>query len=235
MLGFGFSDKPDKRNYTIDKQADLFTALITDLKLKNYHVLSHDYGVSVAQELLNRDIESNDSANCLSYCFLNGGLFPETHQALLIQKLMLSPLGKLLNKMTGFKLFSASFSKVFGTNTKPNKTQLEEFWALINHNNGRHVFHNLITYINDRIEHRARWVNALQQSPVPLSVINGSIDPVSGSHLVERYKQLDCRLDHLVQLDHIGHYPHVEAPKEVLIAYSSFINEYKNSSTSNLE
>jgi len=225
MLGFGFSDKPDRRDYTIHKQADLFDALIEELAIPAYHVLAHDYGVSVAQELLARQLDGSGQGKWLSCSFLNGGLFPETHQALLIQKIMLSPAGKLVNKLTGIKQFSASFSKVFGANSKPSNEQLSEFWELINYKNGRHVFHNLITYINDRKVHRSRWLNALRKSPIPLSLINGSVDPVSGSHLVDRYKELDCRLDHLSQLHEIGHYPQVEAPEQVSAAYLDFIEQ----------
>ena len=59
------------------------------------------------------------------------------------------------------------------------------------------MFHNLITYMRDRLEHRERWVTALQTSTVPLALINGSVDPVSGAHMVARYQELACRLDYL--------------------------------------
>jgi pimeloyl-ACP methyl ester carboxylesterase len=225
MLGFGFSDKPNIRNYTIHKQANLFDALVDELKLTDFHVLAHDYGVSVAQELLARQIEGTGKGEWLSCCFLNGGLFPETHQALLIQKLMLSSLGKWINKLAGFKQFARSFSTVFGTHTKPSPEELSAFWEAINFKDGRHVFHNLITYINDRRQHRVRWVESLQKSPIPLALINGSIDPVSGKHLVERYKELDCRLDYLKELPLIGHYPQVEAASEVADAYLEFVKQ----------
>lgn len=75
----------------------------------------------------------------------------------------------------------------------------------------------------DRIQHRERWIYALQKSTIPLALINGSIDPVSGSHMVTRYKQLDCRLDYCVQLPLIGHYPQLEAPQAVLARYQSFV------------
>jgi pimeloyl-ACP methyl ester carboxylesterase len=225
MLGFGFSDKPNKRDYTIHKQADLFEALIKDLEIDEYHVFAHDYGVSVAQELLARQIDGSGQGKWLSCSFLNGGLFPETHKALLIQKVMLSSVGRIVNKLTGFKQFGASFSKVFGEKSKPSNNELHEFWEVINYKDGRHLFHNLITYILDRREHRSRWVSALQNSPLPLSLINGSVDPVSGEHLVARYKELNCRLDHLVQLPTIGHYPHVEAPQEVTAAYLGFLKQ----------
>ncbi len=223
MLGFGFSEKPNNRDYSIHQQADLFESLISKLGLDSFHVVAHDYGVSVAQELLARQLDNNGSGRWLSCVLLNGGLFPETHRALAIQKLMLSPLGKWINRLAGIKQFSKSFSSVFGAATQPSTLQLQEFWESICHRNGRHLFHNLITYILDRREHRARWVDALQSSTVQMALINGSVDPVSGSHLVDRYKELDCRLDYLKELPTIGHYPHVEAADQVAEAIIEFL------------
>ena len=224
MLGFGFSDKPNSRQYSIHGQADIVEALVKTKGLTNFHVLAHDYGDTVAQELLARQLEGAGSGTWLSCCLLNGGLFPETHRALLTQKLLLSPLGKFLNRLTGYSKFSKNFSSVFGPQSKPSEQDLENFWWLINVNNGKHIFHNLITYMRDRIEHRERWVSALQKSTIPLAVINGSVDPVSGAHMVARYKELHCRLDYLAQLSVIGHYPQVEAPKEVYSHYQHFID-----------
>jgi len=226
MLGFGFSDKPNRRDYTIHKQADLYDALIEKLEIRRFHLLAHDYGNSVAQELLARQTERfGKNTHCISCCFLNGGLFPETHKALLIQKIMLSPLGKWVNRHTGFKQFSNSFSRVFGKSSKPSQRELEEFWEVINFNDGRHLFHNLITYMRDRKEHRERWVTALIEAPMPIALINGSVDPVSGKHLVVRHKELNCRLDYLKELPLIGHYPQVESPEEVSNAYLVFISD----------
>ncbi len=225
MLGFGFSDKPNERTYTIHGQADIFEAAIKALGLTEYHVLAHDYGDTVAQELLARQLEGTGAGQWLSGCFLNGGLFPETHRALLTQKLLLSPLGPLINRFNGFSSFKKNFSHVFGPNTKPSELELEIFWSIINENDGKHLFHNLITYIRDRRQHRERWVEALQQSKVPLALINGSKDPVSGEHMVVRYQQLNCRLDYLGELSEIGHYPQVEAPEPVADHFMTFLQQ----------
>jgi len=223
MLGFGFSDKPNTRNYSIHKQADIVEALVLHLGLDQFHVLAHDYGDTVAQELLARQHEGSGKGNWLSLCFLNGGLFPETHHALWTQKLLLSPLGALVNRLAGKSVFDRSFGKVFGPATKPSAQALEEFWYLINLRNGKHIFHNLITYMNDRLEHRERWVSVLSLAQIPLALINGSVDPVSGAHMVARYRELGCRLDYLAQLPQIGHYPQVEAPRHVLAKYLEFL------------
>ena len=224
MLGFGFSDKPNNHHYSIHGQADLIEALVKAKHLNQFHVLAHDYGDTVAQELLARQLEGTGAGEWLSCCFLNGGLFPETHRALLTQKLLLSPIGWLVNKLSSFKQFRRNFSSVFGAHSKPSEQALQQFWWLININNGKHVFHNLITYISDRIEHRERWVTALQQSTIPLGLINGSVDPVSGRHMVARYQALNCRLDYLAELPGIGHYPQVEAPTEVADHYLRFLH-----------
>jgi pimeloyl-ACP methyl ester carboxylesterase len=223
MLGFGFSDKPNNRHYTIHRQADLVEAVVSAKALKQFHVLAHDYGDTVAQELLARQIEGAGKGQWQSCCFLNGGLFPETHRALLTQKLLLSPIGGLLNRLTGYSKFCKNFSSVFGQQTKPSEQQLEEFWWLINFNKGKHIFHNLITYMRDRRQHRQRWVTALQQSTLPLALINGSVDPVSGAHMVARYQTLQCRLDYLAELPLIGHYPQVEAPDQVIEHYTKYL------------
>ncbi|MGB2045651.1 MAG: alpha/beta fold hydrolase [Porticoccaceae bacterium] len=223
MLGFGFSDKPNNRHYTIHRQADFVEALVSAKALKQFHVLAHDYGDTVAQELLARQLEGAGKGQWQSCCFLNGGLFPETHRALLTQKLLLSPIGGLLNRLTGYAKFSKNFSSVFGQQTKPSAQQLEEFWWLINLNKGKHIFHNLITYMRDRRQHRQRWVTALQKSTLPLALINGSVDPVSGAHMVARYQALQCRLDYLAELPLIGHYPQVEAPDQVIEHYTKYL------------
>lgn len=69
MLGFGFSAKPNAP-YSILRQADLFEARLRELGIGEYHVLAHDYGDTVAQELLAR---KSVSPRILSMCFLNGG------------------------------------------------------------------------------------------------------------------------------------------------------------------
>ncbi len=95
MLGFGMSAKPPNARYPIGLQADLCEALLQQHGIVQPHVLAHDYGDTVAQELLAREREGR--LRLASVCFLNGGLFPETHRARPIQKLLANPLlGPLL-------------------------------------------------------------------------------------------------------------------------------------------
>lgn len=224
LLGFGFSDKPNPHVYSIMEQADLCEALVRELGLAEFHVLAHDYGDTVAQELLARQNEGTGAGKWLSLGLLNGGLFPETHKALFLQKLLLSPIGPILNKFSTKRTLGKSLSAVFGSDTKPSPDDLESFWRLVNHKRGKDVIPRLLSYMPDRKLHRERWVEALRNSVVPICLINGSADPVSGAHMVARYREIVSADHFTVALPTIGHYPHVEAPSEVLTVYQRFLN-----------
>jgi pimeloyl-ACP methyl ester carboxylesterase len=61
----------------------------------------------------------------------------------------------------------------------------------------------------------------MQFTKVPMRLINGSTDPVSGEHLAACYEALVPDPD-VVRLPGIGHYPQVEAPEAVLEAFLAF-------------
>lgn len=225
MLGFGFSDKPAGHPYSIMEQADIVEALVRNRQLGHFHVLAHDYGDTVAQELLARQNSGTGAGNWLSLCLLNGGLFPETHHRVLAQKLLLSPLGPVVTRLIGKRKFADNLKSVFGPETPPSQHDIDGFWTLININRGKRNFHRLIGYIPDRIKHRERWVSALLQAKVPIALLNGSQDPVSGAHMVDRYLELVGQPKYLARLERIGHYPQVEDPETVSHHLLKFINE----------
>lgn len=218
LLGYGFSAKPADYEYRILDQADLCEALLSKLGVSEYHVLAHDYGDTVAQELLARALD--DSAVCAlkSICFLNGGLFPEAHRATLVQRLLLSPWGSFVAKRMDFARFSKSMQEVFGAATPASRAEMEAMWSMVVENNGIQVMHKLIGYIPERKQFRPRWVGAMTNAHtanIPLRLINGADDPVSGRHMAKRYADLVPGAD-IMLLNGIGHYPQIEAPDEVL-------------------
>jgi pimeloyl-ACP methyl ester carboxylesterase len=220
MLGFGDSAKPINHTYSLLEQADLQQALLAHLQVEQpVHVLAHDYGDSVAQELLARHYE--DRIEIASCVFLNGGLFPETHRPVLMQKLLLSPLGWMIGRAFTRDALVKSFRQIFGPQTRPTESELDDFWSLVDSNRGPRIMHKLISYIPERRVQRDRWVAAMQRGEVPMRVIDGEVDPISGAHMVERYRELIPDAD-TVLLPGIGHYPQTEAPVQVLKHYLEF-------------
>ncbi len=221
MLGFGLSDKPADIRYSIFHQADLQEALLEYLGVSEAHLFVHDYGNTVAQELLARANEGALSFAIKSVVFLNGGLFPEQHRPRPIQKLGLTPLGPLLGAMMSRDKLRRAFDQIFGPETKASDEEIDAHWALFETGGGRRVFHKLLAYIPERRAHRERWVGALKHTHAPLRLIDGGADPVSGKHLYDYFLQQIPNADAVLFGD-IGHYPHTEAPERVLAAFLDF-------------
>ena len=226
MIGFGFSDKPKKYSYSIFDQADLLEQWLDTKQIKKVKIISHDYGDTVAQELLarynDRMEQKKNGLEIESICFLNGGLFPETHHALLIQKLLMSPIGSLIGGLLNRKKLGKSFKRIFGPNTQPTEKELDQFWNLIDYNNGKAVSHLLIRYMQERADNRERWVGGMQKATIPLRLIDGVHDPISGQHMADRYKEIIPNPD-VIELADIGHFPLIEAPDSILKFYFEFI------------
>lgn len=223
LIGFGLSDKPAAYDYSLLDQADLCEAVLRHCGARDYRVLAHDYGDSVAQELLARQAPAERSGRprLQGVCFLNGGLFPETHHPLAIQKLLLSPLGPLVGRLSSRARIDASMRAIFGPASQPGPALLEGYWALISHGHGPRILHKLIRYMRERRVQRSRWVGAMQAGLAPLKLIDGVADPISGAPMAARYRELVPAAD-VSLLEGVGHYPQVEAPQQVLAAFEAF-------------
>ena len=221
MLGFGLSEKPKNMKYLITLQANIYSAFLASLNITSYHILAHDYGDTVAQELLARQIDGDNPARINSTCFLNGGLFPETHKPVLIQRLLLSPIGFLVSKFSTKEKLSKNLHRIFGQSTPPSTEVVDTLWALLLVNDGRAVMHKLIHYIIQRRENRTRWVGAIINADIPIKLIAGVQDPISGAHMIKHYRKLMPNAN-VTELQALGHYPQIEDANAVVHAYLQF-------------
>ena len=234
FLEFGFSDKPRNYPYSMFDQADMVEQLLRERGIESYFLLTHDIGDTVAQELLARQIDRKTN-QIRAVCLLNGGLFPETHHALPIQKQLLGQWGWLISRLVNEKRFKQSLTKVFGKNTQPSPADFDAYWQLMNRQQGQRNLHLLIRYIAERRQHRERWVGALQNTSAPIRLIDGLDDSISGAHMVRRYRELILN-PNVVELPGIGHYPQTETPSEVLRAVVEFfggVGDYPTTNSSN--
>ncbi|MEQ9592908.1 MAG: alpha/beta hydrolase [Cyclobacteriaceae bacterium] len=220
LIGLGRSSKP-KQSLPVSLQADIIESLLGTFGIEDAHILAHDLGDTIAQELLARNAEGMSSIAWRSCIFLNGGIFPEVHRPRLIQKLLLSPFGSFVAKLTSEKTFGRTMKKIFGKEHPPTEEFISASWQLLIEEGGAGMMPRLIRYMNERWEHRDRWVSPLEKATVPLRLINGIQDPVSGLHAATYYKELVPDADVLL-LENAGHYPHVETPEEVWVGILEF-------------
>ena len=221
LLGHGFSDKPERR-YSVFEQADLVEGLLAALRVREVHVLSHDYGDTVTQELLARFAEDRPgSVRIRSVAFANGGLFVENQRLTAVHRLFESPLGEPAERVVTRPAFDLVMRGLFGPDPGPATDDLPDLWQLLKRDGGRLVLHDVIQYLKERRAYGDRWAAALAATPAPLALIYGPDDRVSGEAIARKFAEVAPR-GRLVRLDGTGHYPHLEAPGRFFGAFAAF-------------
>ncbi|EPG65631.1 alpha/beta fold hydrolase [Leptospira wolffii] len=225
-LGFGFSEKPKSGRYSIFEYADQAEDFLQEMGVEKVHILAHDLGDTVAQELIARYREKLSGQRIggpelASVFLLNGGIFPETHKPRAVQKLLNGPFGFLFSRLINKASFRKSFTEIFGAATKPSQEELDGFWECVSNGGGNAIYHKLIRYMRERKSFRDRWVGSILDCPVPFAFADGLADPVSGKHVVDRLREFRPE-SKIYEFHGIGHYPQTEAPDSVLRAYKDF-------------
>lgn len=229
MIGFGYSDKPTKYSYSFNDQADLWEQFAQENNIQNIHILAHDYGDTVVQELLarfnSRIKKRTKGLNIQSVTLLNGGILQGGYQPRGIQKILASRLGPYLHPFIGKGNLKRTFHNIFGEK-KATAEEIDEFWSLIQYNDGKRVLPYIIRYLHERERNKGRWEKALANSHAPLLLINGVEDPISGQNIVDLFK-IKVPNGKVVELKKVGHYPQTEAPQLVLKHFFEFLHALK--------
>lgn len=221
FLGMGFSDKPRHHDYSLSGHARTIDALLTWLGVAQVHVVAHDLGVRVAQEMLAQRESHRGLAAFDSLVLLNGAMCPQAYRPRPIQRLLATPIGAWLGPRIPRFAFENAIRELFGKHTQPPPVLIDEFWALLEHGGGRRVTHAVGTFWRTNRSIQERLVGALLRSKVALRLINGSDDPNSGSHMVDQWLTLAPQTD-VVRFDTVGHWPHIEVPQLTAAAIVEF-------------
>lgn len=222
FLGLGFSDKPRLHDYTLSNHAEAVDDLLASLGLADVHVVAHDLGVRVAQEMLARREAQQTSSRLRGLVLLNGAMCPEAYRPRMIQRLLASPIGAWLGPRIPRAAFDRAMRELFGQQTQPAVDLLDDFWSLVESDNGRRVTHAVGRFWRPHLAMRDRLVGALLRSAVPLRVINGAADPNSGQPMVARWLALAPHTD-VVSLPGIGHWPQIEDAQGTARAVIDFL------------
>ena len=213
--GFGLSAKPPHRDYSLWRQLDAVEALLKFLQIREFDLLAHDMGNSVACELLYRREQGDYPFEPRSVALLNGGIYMDLHQPLLTQRLLRTPLlGALTARFSSWRVFRLQYPRVYAQPRQFDETHYHSQWSLMLHNEGRRTLHKTAVYMIERELMGERWTGPLHRLDVPLKVIWGKRDPIAVYSIAQKL----CKSNPAAQLstlDDIGHYPQLEAPARV--------------------
>jgi len=215
-LGFGFSDKPLDYSYSLLDQADVALQLWQQLGVKKVHLLAHDYGTSVATEIIARNNNNELTIEIENLTLCNGSMHIELSQLRTIQKLLKNKwLGKYVAKLTTYAIFSKNLRNVYFDKTKVSNNELKDMWMQLEYNEGRKVIHKLSQYINERYTYWNRWIGALKETNLQTNIVWAKNDPVAVP-AIARLIATEISNNKLFWIENTGHFPMLENPDEWL-------------------
>jgi pimeloyl-ACP methyl ester carboxylesterase len=217
FLGYGASDKPNPHAYSVDESADIVEDLAGRLGLDDIHLVVHDYGGIVGQELLDRHRNATLTLGINRVTILNSGIVYAMYRPTLTQRLLPLPvLGAAIANNISPGRFRAALDAVRG-DAKLSDAEFDNLWRGVARDDGQKLAHLLIGYNAERKRHHTRWEAALAAWAGPLGLVWGLDDPVSGRHVLERATEALPRA-RVTALAGVGHFPQSEAPVAVAAA-----------------
>lgn len=223
-LGFGLSEKPRDYSYALHEQADFALLLWRHLGIKVAHLFAHDYGTSVATEILARWNFGFRPVSFESMTLCNGSVHIELARLRLIQKLLRNrTLGPLVARLSSPRVFQRNMRRLWHDSNRLSAADLGTMWELLTRDDGKAVIPEITQYLRDRVLYWHRWVGALRQSQLPLHFLWGAEDPITGRDVAEVHRA-EAPGSTLTLLDGVGHYPMLEAPErwsEALLSASA--------------
>jgi pimeloyl-ACP methyl ester carboxylesterase len=220
LLGYGLSEKPWPHEYSLLEQSDFVASLLQQLDLPRAHLVAHDMGDTVVQELLARRLDGEQLVpfGIASVTLLNGGILVDRTRPILSQRLLRTRLGRTLGPLLPERVaraaLAASLRRIAGPSRPPPVEELEIQHALIERDGGRRLLPHLIGYMREREIHRKRWRRALLTHPFPMQLVWGDHDPINPWSVVEEVVR-ERPATGAARLAGVGHYPQLEAPGEV--------------------
>jgi pimeloyl-ACP methyl ester carboxylesterase len=211
--GFGFSEKPADYSYAITEQADHALKLWQSLGVNKAHLVAHDYGTSVATEIIARRNMGFEPVELQSLTLSNGSVHIELAKLRFIQKLLRSKtFGPLIASLTSKRIFRKNMRKLWHEPARLTESQIDAMWSLLILNGGKEVLPRITQYLRDRERFWFRWVGALQESDLRSLILWGASDPITGEN-VARVHHEEMKGSRLELLERVGHYPMLEAPE----------------------
>lgn len=220
--GFGLSSKPEAYSYSLLEQAEIALGVWAALGLKRGHLLAHDYGTSVATEILARRARGGIGLDIRSLTLCNGSVHIELAKLTMTQRVLRHrQLGPWLAKLSSARFFETRIRATFADGSKLSSAEAEAMWEALVSSGGRARMPTVTQYLRERVRFWHRWIGALTEFDRPAHVVWGREDPIAVTAIAD---QLLAEIPgaEASWLDGVGHYPQIEAPDRWCDAIESF-------------
>ncbi len=215
QLGFGLSDKPLDYSYSLLEQAEQALLLWRALGIERADLLAHDYGTSVATEILARiehGLAGGFTIDSLVLC--NGSMHIELADLSLSQRLLEAPapIAKVFARLSSRRFFDQRIQALVGPGSELPESELLAMWEGLIRREGRALLPVLSAYLGERRRFWTRWIGALERCAIPTLILWGRQDPIAVAAIAEQLAG-EIPGSRLHWLERLGHFPMLEDPQ----------------------
>ncbi|MFN8283678.1 MAG: alpha/beta hydrolase [Chitinophagales bacterium] len=222
-VGFGLSAKLSNYSYSLIEQAEIAIELWKQLAIKEIHLVSHDYGTTVANEIIVRKLQGFEPVKIKSITFCNGSMHIELAHLKLIQKLLKHPIfGKYIVALMNKRTFIKTMQDIWFDKSLCDVEEMSLLYDLLRMNGTNETLHKISQYNNERVKYWHRWIPALTQLDIPTHILWAQQDPIAVKAIAEQlYKEIPNAV--YTKINTCGHYPMLEKPQEWFEKMMAFI------------
>lgn len=182
--GYGLSDKPkDGYRYTLADDAALLWKFVTEVvPMKEFVLLSHDRGDSVALAFLEKLQATPNAPFRITHQFItNGNLYLPLANLTDFQKRMLDPVTApaAVKGMSAGLLAVGMGTSQYTPSLKGDDPEVKALAALFAYQEGVQAIPATIQYLNERRQFEVRFLDTLNKSRIPATIAWGAHDTVS--------------------------------------------------------
>lgn len=219
--GFGFSDKPRGRSYTLGRDAELVEHYLFEVIGSSAgDVVAHDRGDSVALTFAARCASGDTPFELGRLVLSNGNMFLPLSNLNPFQRLVLDAgtAPKVLENATPEMLAAGMGQNTFTPPRAADDPTIVALTETFAYNDGIAVIHDTIQYLVERSEREEEWLEALAGSPVPTTIVWGLYDVVSplraAAHIWDTYLATKPGDNEFWLLPRANHYLQNDQPDE---------------------
>ena len=216
LIGFGFSDKIENKYFTITEQTDYVLELWNILELRNFTLVSHDYGNLITKEILARKNSYSTKIEINKIYFSNGSAPINHHDYSEIHKPDEDDVSKeMISMLTSFGVYKKIMKESFYDENKITDEELKEMWTQLHYNNGRNIINFVYNYVRERKIFWDRWVNALKETEIPIELVWGREDKIT-DHCLPNLRDNKFANQNISWIENTAHFPMLESPEKWL-------------------
>ena len=215
LICFGSTTKYIDKYISVIEQTDSIIELLKVLKVEDLVIFGHDYGASIASEIIARKnsflLNLQIDQLVLSNFFLPKKYFIEDD----VNEVSVKSFSKNTTSMLStFSIFKKTKKKSLFNEDDISDEDFENMWNLYMCNEGIDIIDFIANYDGERKLFWNRWINALESTQIKTKILWGKEDIFTTNEIVESLAT-NIPNNEVHFIENCGYFPMLERPMEV--------------------